>query len=85
MHAQPARCMHAKTSLTSANAKLGHSHTKNNYCMYMSIELSQLMLNLYLPSRARSFSHHAVDLYFLCECYDLYDWNIDFSLNSYVG
>ena len=33
-------------------AKLGHSHTKNNYYMYMTIELGQLMLNLYVLGHA---------------------------------
>ena len=51
---------------------LGHLHAKNNYCMYMTIKLSQLMLNLYEVSRARSFSLHAVHMLSLCEYYDLY-------------
>ena len=55
MNAQPAGCMHAKLSLISAYFKLGHSHTKNNYCMYMTIELSQLMLNLYVLISAGHF------------------------------
>ena len=38
----------------------------------MTIELSQLMLNLYVLSYAGSFLRHAVDMHSLCEYYDLY-------------
>ena len=64
--------MHAIWSLTSAYAKLGHIQNKNNCVMYMTIELSQLMLNLYVVSSAESFSHHTVDMLSLCGYYDLY-------------
>lgn len=53
--------MQAKSYLVSAYTKLCHSQTKNNYSMYMTIKLSQLILNLYVPSHAGSFLHHAVD------------------------
>ena len=33
---------------------------------------SQLILNLYVVIGAGSFSHHEVDLYYLCEYYNLY-------------
>ena len=56
-------------------AKLGHSHTKNNYCLYTTNELSQLMLNLYVLSRAGSFLRHAVEMQSLCEYHDLYRTN----------
>ena len=72
MHAQPAGFMLTKLSLTSAYPKLGHSHTKNNDCMYKTIELSQQILNIYALGRARSFSRHAVDMHSLSECCDLY-------------
>ena len=52
---------------------LGHLHAKNNYCMYMTIKLSQLMLNLYVLSHAESFSRHTVDMHSLCEYYNLYE------------
>ena len=45
MHGQPARCMNAKLSLTTAYAKLGRSYTDKKSCLYMSIKLSKLMLN----------------------------------------
>ena len=64
--------MRAKLSLTSAYPKLGHSPTKTNYCKCMTIKLSQLMLNLYSPSRAGLFSRYAVDMHFQCKYYDLY-------------
>ena len=38
----------------------------------MIINLSQLMLNLYVVSRAGSFLRHAVHMFSLCEYYDLY-------------
>ena len=38
----------------------------------MTIELSQLMLNLNVLSHARSFLRHAVDMHSLCEYYALY-------------
>ena len=58
--------MHAKSSLTSAYPKLG--------CFIITtsnIQLSQLMLNLYVVSRAGSFSRHAVHMLPLCDYYDL--------------
>ena len=64
--------MRVKLSLTSAYPKLGHSHTKNNYCKCMTIKLSQLMLNLYSPTRAGLFSRHAVDMHSECKYYDLH-------------
>ena len=45
MHGQPARCMHAKSSLTTAYAKLGCSYTDKESPIYMSAKLSKLMLN----------------------------------------
>ena len=36
-------------------------------CQYTSIQLSQLMRNLYLVSRAGSFSRHAVHMLSLCD------------------
>ena len=45
MHGQPAICMHAKLSLTTAYAKLGRSYTDQKSCLFMSIKLSKLMLN----------------------------------------
>ena len=41
--------------------------------MYLTIKLSQLMVNLYLVSRAWSFSCHAVHMHSLCDYYDLCD------------
>ena len=41
----------------------------------MTIKLSQLMLNLYVVSRAGSFLRHAVHILPLCEYYDLYAAN----------
>ena len=41
--------------------------------MYMTIKLSQLLLNLYVVSCAGSFSRHAVYMLSLREYYDLYD------------
>ena len=67
MHRLPEGCMHVKSSLTSAYAKLGLSRTKNNICVYMTIELSQLMLNLYVVIHAWPFSRHAIDKHPLCE------------------
>ena len=62
----------AKCSSKSAQAKLGHSQTKNNFCTHMTIELFQLMLIFYVAVRARSFLRHAVDNHsLLCEYYDL--------------
>ena len=75
MHARPAGCMRAKLSLTSAYPKLGYSHTKNNYCKFMTIKLSQLMLNLNSPTRAGLFSRYAVDMHSQCKYYDLYVQN----------
>ena len=43
-----------------------------NFCMYMTVELSQLMLNLYVASSAGSFLHHAGDMHSLSGSYDLY-------------
>ena len=71
LNAQPAGCMHAKLSLTSAYSKLGHSHSKNNFCIYLVIELSQLMLNLDVVI-ARSFLCRALAMHSLWEYYDLY-------------
>ena len=45
MHGQPARYMHAKLSLTTAYPKLGCSYTDKESPIYMSAELSKLMLN----------------------------------------
>ena len=73
MHAQPAGFMHTKLSLTLtlAYAKLGHSYYKNNFSMYITNELSQLMLSLNVVIRAGSFLRQAVDMHSFCEYYDL--------------
>ena len=58
LHAQPAytACrIHALHALHAREIELGRSHTKNNFWTYMTIQLSQLMLNLYVVSFARSF------------------------------
>ena len=67
MHSLQDACMHAKLSLTSAYAKLGLYIPKIIIQTYMTIELSQLMINLYVLSSPRSFSRSAVDMHSLCE------------------
>ena len=49
-----------------------------NFCMYMTIELSQLMLNLYVARSAGSFLHHAGDMHSLSGSYNIYGtiWQI---------
>ena len=42
------------------------------FCIYLVIELSQLMLNLYVVVRAGSFLCRALAVHSLCEYYDLY-------------
>ena len=66
--------MQAKLSFTPACAKLGHSYTKNNFCLFMTIELSQLMLNLDVVIRTGPFSRHAVDMHCQWEYYNLYEF-----------
>ena len=73
LHAQPAGCMHAKSSITPANPKVVSLLRPTNF-QYTNVQLSQLsqlMLNLYVVSCAGSFSHHAVNMLSLCAYYDL--------------
>ena len=45
MYPKQARCMNAKSSLTTAYTKLGCSYTDERNPMYMPIKLSKMMLN----------------------------------------
>ena len=79
-------CIHslqdAKLSLKSAYAKLGHSRTI--FCVYMTIELCHLILNLCVVIRTGPFLHHAVDIHSLCEYYDLYGGRRQFVERTFV-
>ena len=55
--------------------------------MYLTLELSQLMLNLYVVSRTGSFLRHAIHMLSLCEYYNLCGFARDKSLlfsGSYI-
>ena len=69
---QPAVCMHAKSSLASAYAKLGCSYF---FLMYMSIKLSKLMFNPLCSNPCRVISRDAVNRSSLSGYYDLYGLN----------
>ena len=53
--------MHVKSSLTSAYPKLRCFYARASYYLLHLAKLSQLMLDLYLESYAKSFSGHALD------------------------
>ena len=61
MCAQPARCMHAKSSLTSAYRNLFCFLLRPQKFYSTNVQLSQLMLNLYVVIRAGSFLRYAVE------------------------
>ena len=61
MCAQSARCMHAKSSLTSAYRNLFCFLLRPQKLYSTNVQLSQLMLNLYVVIPAGSFLCHAVE------------------------
>ena len=64
--------MHERKIELNISIPLVRSFTYQNiFCIYMTIKLSQLMLNLYVVSRTGSFSRHAVHMLSLCEYLDL--------------
>ena len=66
MYPQPARCMHAKSSVTTAFTKLGCSYTDKKCPLYMSIKLSKLMLDPLCSNPCRvaftPYSWHALSM-----------------------
>ena len=66
MYPQPARCMHVKSSLTTAFTKLGCSYTDKKCPLYMSIKLSKLMLDPLCSNPCRvaftPYSWHALSM-----------------------
>ena len=71
LQAQHAGCMQAKSSLTSAYAKLGCSFKSKNFLCTRQLSLVSWCLGLYVIIRAGSFLHDAIDRPSLCGIYDL--------------
>ena len=72
MHGQPAGCMRAKSSLTTAYPKLGCSYTDKVSPIYMSVKLSKLMLNPLYTNPCRVNLRHAVGMPSLYVYFNLY-------------